>query len=82
MNRDDRINVVYDTACICRKHGGVDLSAGDSLYQLTLAALGVLGTYHLDSDPVLVFNKFTDMLDSLRLVILYSDNALCVIKQL
>ena len=82
MDGNDRIYVIYDTARIRGKHGGVDLSSGDSLYELTLAALGVLGTYDLYSDPVLVFNKLADMLYGLGLVVLYGDDALSVVKKL
>ena len=52
------IYVVHDTACICRKHFGIDFASGHCVDQLTLSSLRILCQQFTDLHPGLILNHF------------------------
>ena len=77
----DGLHVVYNTACICRKHGGVDLSSSHCVDQGSLTALGVLGHQFLDFDIGDARYQLFHFRNTVWLVVLNADTALCVFEK-
>ena len=67
---------------LCRKHGGIDLSSGGGIDQSTLAALRIFchNLFHFNSGMSLY--QFTELCNTVRLIIFNADIAFCMIKKL
>ena len=70
------------TSSIRWKHLGVDISSSVSIYELTFGTLRVLSLHHMDFDLVIVLYLIPEKFYCLRLIILYGDDSLCMIKQI
>ena len=82
VNRNNRIHIVYDTARVCGKHRGIDLSSCNRVDNRPLSALRILGKQRTYSDTRLILYKLLQLLNRLRLVVLHCDYALCMVKEL
>ena len=81
INRNNRIHVVHDTAGISRKHGGIDLSACNRIDQGTLTALRVLGEERTYRNSRFILDQLRHLFDSLRFVVLNTDDPFGVVEQ-
>ena len=74
--------VVHDTACICRKHFGIDFASGHCVDQLTLSSLRILCQQFTDLHPGLILNQFLQFCNCIRFVIFDAKHTFCMVKQL
>ena len=82
INSNHGFHIIYNTSCIRRQHLGVNCSASYCINELSLTTLRILCHQFAHFHTRLIFHKFLQLCNCVRLIIFNAKYALCFVKQL